>query len=530
MDNIKVTITAPWLLNDGTYGSRVSDEKGAYAVPLVYRATRLRCNSLTRVPVYIFNEKDEEVRYYFEDQMPMRQLLWMSEAALLLDGWNFLLKLKNKYRYGKGLQWLNPFTMQSELTRDQTDLLFWQQVNAKRYPAQGFWERDDFIYMREFNPADDLGRGVSAARVALKAAEASYNTDTFLSNFFGSDAVPVTLVTAPNMQRDQADKLENWFKKKLRAFGKKDTEKVIGVSGEVKVEKLTAELNTFDFPAIDAHVLEQVSHAFDIPKTLLSANSANYATAQVERRVYMEDTIIPRCKMFEEALNPFLAEVGQRIEFAPQELPEMQEDEKDRATSLGGLVNAGVPLRAALDILGYDLSEDAEKLIEQAEKDKMQGNKGGGGEQDVRSRIDAYGTAVRAGVVTPTIEDEKAVRSTLGLPEVNEKITGAWEEDGGVRRPITLGKPPQSEIEEGAGTQPPQLAPQLPPNNKQVKADLDKWFRKAISSMKAGNSPAVEFESDYVPNEMKSKILIGLREAKTECDTRKVFETVTGGQ
>jgi len=56
-----------------------------------------------------------------------------------------------------------------------------------------------------------------------------------------------------------------------------------------------------------------------------------------------------------------------------------------------------------------------------------------------------------------------------------------------------------------------------------VKVDLDKWLRKSIKSMKAGKSPAVEFESNYIPNEMKSEILIGLKSATTEEDVRKSF-------
>lgn len=64
---------------------------------------------------------------------------------------------------------------------------------------------------------------------------------------------------------------------------------------------------------------------------------------------------------------------------------------------------------------------------------------GGGSESDEIKRImDAYGVGVRAGVITPTIEDEERFRQLLGIQGVSEEIRQTWQEDGGTRRPITL--------------------------------------------------------------------------------------------
>jgi len=341
----------------------------AYSTPLIYRAVRLRCNSLVRVPHYIFNESDDPVDYAFEEQLPLDRLLWYTEAALLLKGAAYDLKLKNRFRYGKGLQWLNPFTIQTQYTNGE--LLFWQQLPGERFPKSGFWTKDDFVYFREFNPNDDLGAGIAAAQVAMDDAASSASVSLFLSNFFGSDAIPVTMVVMPEATENaERDRVETWFKRKLKALAG-SAQRVLGIRGDIKLEKLTSNLKDYDFTSIDKHATDQIAHAFEIPKSILTAESTNYATAQVERRIYLEDTIAPRCKMFEQVLNPFLAEIGQRLEFVPEELPEAQESEAERASSLKTLVDASVPLLAALDILGYDLSEDAEKLIKDSEKEKQ---------------------------------------------------------------------------------------------------------------------------------------------------------------
>lgn len=56
----------------------------------------------------------------------------------------------------------------------------------------------------------------------------------------------------------------------------------------------------------------------------------------------------------------------------------------------------------------------------------------------LKAMADAYGIGVRAGVITPNVEDEIAIRQRVGLPEVSDQVRKAWDNDGGARKPITL--------------------------------------------------------------------------------------------
>ncbi|HEY8562801.1 MAG TPA: phage portal protein [Pyrinomonadaceae bacterium] len=56
----------------------------------------------------------------------------------------------------------------------------------------------------------------------------------------------------------------------------------------------------------------------------------------------------------------------------------------------------------------------------------------------IKREADAYGVAVRAGAITPQTDDEKVFREKMVLPEMSPEAQKAWQEDGGVRRPITL--------------------------------------------------------------------------------------------
>ena len=55
----------------------------------------------------------------------------------------------------------------------------------------------------------------------------------------------------------------------------------------------------------------------------------------------------------------------------------------------------------------------------------------------VKDTLDTYGVAVRAGVITPNVEDERAVREQMRLPQVPPQVEQEWVENP-VRSPITL--------------------------------------------------------------------------------------------
>lgn len=374
--DFKTIVNVPWASNDSSWKGKLSADKAddAYSrVPLIYRAVKFRCNSLCRVPFYIYDAQDNiiETGYEFEDVMPMANLIYKSEMALLLTGFSVAVKLMNSATFSgiglsfpKGPQWLNPFSIQWEIVGN--DIRFWQETSTgQRFPKKGFWIRDELIYLREFNPNDDLGPGISPTQVALGDGKILLSVTQFLGDFFSADALPITIAMLPSGATDaQKEQVQTWFQKKIRGL-KHAIARVLAVSGDVKLEKLTSELKTFDFAQVDDHAIRDIAWAFEVPKTLLTADSANFATAESEYRSYIDNTLVPRTKYYESELNKYLAEFEQRIEFAPEEMPEMQEDENQRAQSLSLLVQSGLPLVAALDILGYDLSEEAQAALDE---------------------------------------------------------------------------------------------------------------------------------------------------------------------
>jgi HK97 family phage portal protein len=462
---VKTVVNIPWASNENSWRGvfRVNTTSDAYTIPLVHRALNIRCDTLLSVPRYIYRGEDEINEYEFEESLPIDKLLWLTEAAYLLVGAGWVLKQANQYGFKKGLRWLNPYSVKYEIKGEE--LRFWQEDpnSGKKYPASGYWTKEDFLYFKGFNPLDDLGPGISAAQSALTGAQIMGNTSTFLSKFFESDALPVTMLMMPQgTQPTEISRVEGWFKRKLRGMTRGLSERVLGVTGDVKLERLTSELSSFDFDKIDNHSISQVAWAFGIPKTVLTADSANRATAETEYGTFLSNTIVPRCRFYESILNPFLEEFGQRLEFAPEEMSALQEDETARATALKALVDAGTPLVAALDILGYDLSDDAQAAIDKMLADKE-----------------------KAKLIVPPPQAPSSAIPSSPLPA----------------------EPPK---------------PEIPP----TKMELDRWLRKALKSLKSGGPALVEFQSEIIPEDIQTSLIGSLVNATTAEEVKSIFAKV----
>jgi len=70
---------------------------------------------------------------------------------------------------------------------------------------------------------------------------------------------------------------------------------------------------------------------------------------------------------------------------------------------------------------------------------------------------ETYGILVRAGAVTPQVEDEDRIRAMFGLPPVSASVRAAWQKQDGVKKPITLAmvedEPDGHAVQEEAGNE-----------------------------------------------------------------------------
>jgi hypothetical protein len=219
------------------------------------------------------------------------------------------------------------------------------------------------FYLAEYDPSQDVLPGVGAAIASKIDAKLLYAISKFPEMYFEGGAMPVTLLGIDSNDRNEIERIQNWFKRSATAV--KNAFRVLGVrAGSINPVTLTPPLKDLSFPELNEIAKDNITMAFGIKQTLLDSEAANYATAQEDRLSFYEETIKPRARLFEDALNTqVLAREGLRLEFKFEELDIFQEDENARADLLNKLVNAGLPVEVALELAGYELSDEQAAML-----------------------------------------------------------------------------------------------------------------------------------------------------------------------
>jgi len=56
----------------------------------------------------------------------------------------------------------------------------------------------------------------------------------------------------------------------------------------------------------------------------------------------------------------------------------------------------------------------------------------------IKQLCEAYGVAVRAGLITPCLQDENDIRALMGLQSAPAEVVADWAKTEGVRKPTTI--------------------------------------------------------------------------------------------
>jgi hypothetical protein len=198
----------------------------------------------------------------------------------------------------------------------------------------------------------------------------------FPEMYFEGGAMPVTLIGIDSTDKSEIERIANWFKKSATAI--MNAFRVLGIrAGSVTPTTLTPPLKDLAMPEITDMAKENMCVAFGVPKTMMDSEAANYATAVEDRKSFYQEIIMPRARKFEAVLNTqLLNHDGLRAEFAFNELELFQDDENLRADMILKYVQAGMPLKLALDIAGKELTEEqAEWFAEEPRMNERATNK-----------------------------------------------------------------------------------------------------------------------------------------------------------
>lgn len=439
------------------YGTLDAYEK----VPMYYRAINLRADALGTVP-YELLRAGLPVDYPFST--PLENLIQQTERALMLVGRAFWLRLyRGRVLYG--FQFINPRSVEVTFHPEYmqgadylTGLRFTQKIDGQVHAT---WTAADIVYFHEPSIKNDINEEVSPARVALQSAQLAYYLERFASAFFEHGAQPALVlsldksVTPPELER-----MKSHWTRYVENVG--NAFKTFFFRGQVNAQIVTFPLDQMDMVPIQERAVMNIVSTFGVPRTMIEASAANYATADSDRQSFWRETIVPRLAFYERVLNEQLFRtLKYQFKFLPEKLDVFQVDEAARANSLVLLVQAGLPLAAAMKQLGYDNIEEA-----------------------------------------------------LGMPAVIQQDT-----DGGVNvdtgTPVTNAQPAM-----------PDERTALADTAQKRAQELERYQTKALARYKPGKPAAVKFTSDVLPQYMLDYIDTELSDVKKKYEIVALFDSL----
>src|SRR3990167_3218937 len=291
-------------------------------------------------------------------------LLQLVEAALTMTGRAYLFRERNQ-AMTTALRYILPSSVTPQIDEEKGLTGFVRPVKGvqKKYTVE------DIVYFFLPDPYVEVGPAKSyPAQAAANACGVLLNIDVFAAGFFERGAIKAMLLTVKGIPVEaERQKLEAWWKRVVsgvkNAFGAKV------INAEAVTPVVVGEgIKELESTTINEEKREDIAIAVGIPMSILFANAANYATSQQDELNYLTKTVVPECEFIASILNEqIFAKLGLRFEFLPETLDAFSEDENARAASLKQMVDAGIPLLMALDLLGFELSDEQRTELE-AEK------------------------------------------------------------------------------------------------------------------------------------------------------------------
>lgn len=335
------------------------------AVPVLHRGITLTCETGSMIP---YNQEEFEATGIRVD-FPT----FINEIIgdYLIHGAMFCILETNRYGKNQELRRFHPKSIELKTDKNKGLVGFERQMGGNLKTS---YAREEIGYTWVPSRENEIAIGTARVHSALAAAGLLQSIDEYGVKHFKSGAINPTLVeieefhTMPPAEQERTRSIFS----RMFAGGVKKAFEVFPIGSNTKVHTIGSPMADLAIPELTDRKREDICVALGVPYSLLFANAANFATAQQDDKHFYQKTIVPLLRKIESMLNPYFLNMGIdfQLQFNEQELDLFQEDEANRSDSLANLVNTGVPLVTAMEILGYDLTEDQWHIIRNIEPEE----------------------------------------------------------------------------------------------------------------------------------------------------------------
>ena len=229
-------------------------------------------------------------------------------------------------------------------------------VQGYTYEANGrrvAFKPDEVVHFRYFSPADDF-YGLSP----LTAAADSVATDLFAvaynQGFFRRGARPEGVISSQvQLSEEELKRLRAQFEELYAGVDRAHRVMVLG--SDLQWQALGVTPRDADFLQQRRLSREEVCAVFGVPPAVVGIYQyANYANAQLQRKLFWSDTVMPKLQRIAGVINERLAPefgaataaggrgLGLLAEFDATGVGALQEDAREQATVAATLVSQGI--------------------------------------------------------------------------------------------------------------------------------------------------------------------------------------------
>ena len=221
---------------------------------------------------------------------------------------------------------------------------------------------DEVIHFRLFNPSDQY-IGLSPLEAARLSLEADYAGITYNKNLYNNSAEPQGIISFPNALSEAQYKriFEAW---ESRHKGVSNVGKIALLEGDGKWTTTTISHKDMQFLEQRRMSREEILAVFGVPKTIVSlTDDLNFAVAMAHRKLFWQNTVMPLLSSIEDIIqtnfiNRYLPNDSIECRFDYSDIPELQEDLNQKATTAKIFFDMGIPLEQINDRLelGFDVT------------------------------------------------------------------------------------------------------------------------------------------------------------------------------
>ena len=172
----------------------------------------------------------------------------------------------------------------------------------------------------------------------MNAAGEVYYADAWIKHFYERGGVAPTIIAmkgavTKSAKEEQQQSWRDWILGLGARFRWNPTRIVNADTLEVK--QFGSSVTDLKNMEVYQQAIANIAMGTGMPLSLLLANSANYATAQIEKATWYDNDIIPFCNWLAYGYNEqVFIPLGLYLEFHPETLDPEQEDETQRAAAM----------------------------------------------------------------------------------------------------------------------------------------------------------------------------------------------------